>query len=45
VFAGLNQLLASSKGTDQAILSVKDQINVSYSHILLCTPHWTNSKY
>jgi hypothetical protein len=35
VFAGLNQLLASSKGIDQAILSVKDQINVSYSHIFI----------
>ena len=30
VFAGLNQLLASSKGIDQAILSVKDQINLSH---------------
>lgn len=38
VFAGLNQLLASSKGIDQATLSVKDQINVSYSHIYYILP-------
>ena len=34
MFAGLNQLLASNKGTDQAILSVKDQ-NQCKLHLLL----------
>lgn len=37
VFAGLIQLLASNKGTDQAILSAEIQINVSFCHILQIT--------